>query len=142
MGALERRFTIPAVLESVEDACEFAANEARAAGLGEDAVYHCHLSVEEVCTNIIEHGYKFQGQDQYIEVVCVSMPDRFTITIIDNATPFDPLARADPDPAAPLAEREGGGWGIFFVKKFMDSIAYKFEANHNQLIMEKRLRGG
>jgi serine/threonine-protein kinase RsbW len=138
MGIQERRLKIPAVLERVEEACEFAAAAARDAGLSEDAVYHCHLSVEEVCTNIVEHGYHFQGQEQKIEVVCRTQPGRFTIVVIDDSKPFNPLSLPDPDPTAPLAEREGGGWGIFFVKKYMDSIAYQYEQNQNQLIMEKR----
>ncbi len=139
MGIVEHRLTIPAVIERVEEACEFAADAAREAGLNENAVYHCHLSVEEVCTNIIEHGYNFQGKERAIEVVCVHAVDRFIITILDDAKPFDPLQRSDPDPKSPLVEREGGGWGIYFVKKFMDSISYKYEQNHNQLIMEKRI---
>lgn len=140
MDGLERRMRIPAVIDKVEEACEFTDEVARSAGMSDDAVYHCHLSVEEVCTNIIEHGYKFKGENDVIEVVCISLPDRLRITLIDDAAPFDPLARPDPDPKAPLSEREGGGWGIFFVKKFMDRIYYKYERQQNHLIIEKFIR--
>lgn len=140
MDATERRMTIPAIIDRIEEICEFTDEVARSAGMSEDAVYHCHLSVEEVCTNIIEHGYKFKGENEFIEVVCTPLIDRLRITLIDDAAPFNPLSRPDPDPKAPLSEREGGGWGIFFVKKFMDRIYYKYEHQQNHLIIEKIFR--
>ena len=134
----EHRLKIPAVIEKIEEACEFVSNIARSAGMDADAVYRCYLSVEEICTNVIEHGYGFDGSNKVIDVVCRQHPDRLTITIIDDATPFNPLQRSDPDPTAPLADRESGGWGIYFVKKYMDRVIYRYEQNRNHLMMEKR----
>lgn len=50
--------------------------------------------------------------------------DQFIITIIDDSPAFDPLGVPDPDVKAPLAQREPGGWGIFFIKKLMDRVDY------------------
>ena len=139
MEVQERQVTISAVLSELAPACDFVDDAARAAGLDDNAVYHCHLSVEEVCTNIIEHGYHFRGGDKTIKIVCRQYPDRFTITIIDDAPPFNPLSLPDPDSSTPLADREGGGWGFYFVKKYMDEIAYQYQQSQNHLTLSKYL---
>lgn len=137
MTVQERHMTIPANMESIEEACAFVNGQARTAGLSEEAVYHCHLSIEEVLTNIIEHGYKYRGHGSTIKLVCARLPDRFTITTIDDAPPFNPLSLPDPDPTTPLIEREGGGWGIYFVKKYMDAVHYEFRDSRNRFTIEK-----
>lgn len=138
MDYRERRLTVPAVIEKVEDVCEFVSEVARSAGMDDEAVYHCYLAVEEICTNVIEHGYKYQGANDVIDVTCKLQPHMLTILIMDDAQQFNPLILTDPDPKAPLLERQSGGWGVFFVKKFMDRVDYRFEQNRNKLIMEKR----
>ena len=140
MTVQERQMTIRAVMESIEDACVFVNGQARAAGLSEEAVYHCHLSVEEVLTNVIEHGYKFQGEKRTIKLECAHFSDRFVITTVDDAPPFNPLSLPDPDPRTPLIEREGGGWGIYFVKKYMDRVHYDLRDGQNHFIIEKRIQ--
>lgn len=139
MGNQKHHTTIPAVIEKIEEACEFVNAQARAVGLSEDAVYHCHLSVEEVLTNIIEHGYNYEGDNKVIEIVTDKTQNAFVIVIIDDAPKFDPLQQPNPDPSTPLWEREGGGWGIFFVKKYMDKLAYNYEGERNHFVMEKQL---
>jgi len=137
MGIQENRLTIPAVLEELSVAYGFVADAARAAGLDDEAVYHCHLSVEEVCTNIVEHGYGYKGQDETITIECRAYPDRFLIIISDGAPPFNPLGVPEPDPSLPLSERKHGGWGIHFVKQYMDEVAYRYTNNQNHLAMVK-----
>ncbi|MCU0496931.1 MAG: ATP-binding protein [Anaerolineae bacterium] len=136
------RLTIPASLDAIEEACHFVGQAAEQEGMGADGVYHCALSVEEVCTNIIEHGY--EGDPNHdIEIACyviINGGERFfSITISDDAPAFNPLSIPDPDPATPLWEREGGGWGIFFVKKYMDRIAYAHHHHRNHFTFDKAL---
>ena len=133
----EHRLTIPAVLENVGTACEFVRKVALAAGMSADAIHHCYLSVEEMCINVIEHGYQYDGSDEVIDVICEHHPDRLSITIIDDAAPFNPLNRPAPNPNAPLVERRGGGWGIYFVKRYMDRVDYYHAGNRNHFAMEK-----
>ncbi|NJL55291.1 ATP-binding protein [bacterium] len=137
MAVQERRLTIPAVLERIEDACIFVNSEAKSAGLSKEAVYHCHLAIEEVLTNIVEHGYKYKGDAREIVITCVTHPDRFIMCTLDDAPPFDPLSLPDPNPKQPLIEREGGGWGIYFVKQYMDALNYRWVNGHNQFTMTK-----
>lgn len=137
MEVKERRLRVPGTLSSVRDVCDFVSEAARDAGLGEDAIFHCQLSVEEICTNIVEHGYKYNGSDKSIDVVVRAHPDHIIISIYDDAPRFNPLDLKAPDPGIPLWEREGGGWGVYFVRQYMDDVRYSFEEQRNQLILKK-----
>ena len=135
----ERRFQIAAVAEQVPFACEFVVDAARDAGLDERAVHHCRLAVDEACTNIAEHGFDSHGQEHVIELVCVESDDRFMITISDDAPYFDPTAMPSPNTDLSLEEREPGGYGIFFIKKVMDSVHYERAYEHNILTISKAI---
>ncbi len=137
MDGRERRLVIKGILEQVRVACEFIAEVARDVGFDDDGVYHCVLSVEEICTNIVEHGYEFKGDDKVIEIVCRPQPDGLLITISDEAPAFNPLERDDPDPNVPLWERQGGGWGIYFVRQYMNYVGYRYDNQRNHLILQK-----
>jgi anti-anti-sigma factor len=114
---------------------------ARRAGLDERAVDHCQLAVDEACTNVIEHGYHFDGAEQVIDIVCLREGQKFSITVADDSPAFDPLLVHDPNPSAGLEEREPGGWGVYFIKRLMDEVSYRYEANRNILNMVKYLDG-
>ncbi len=137
--ALERQLTIPSILERVPEVCKFVVEEAEAAGLDERAVYHCQMSVDEWCTNIIEHGCcdDETSEAHQITVRCQDRSPQFIIHIIDNGIRFDPTKLADVDPGKPLEEREPGGLGWFFIRKFMDEVTYEYREGRNHLTMIK-----
>lgn len=131
------RLVIAARLEEVRDACDMVVEAAEAANLDERAVYHCQMAVDEALTNIIEHGYGYEEDDNQIEIACSIERDRFVITITDDSPAFDPLEHAAPDPAEPLDTREPGGWGIYFIRKLMDNVEYRQVDGRNQLMLTK-----
>lgn len=131
------RLVIPARLDSVRHACDTVVEAAEHAGLDERAVYHCQMAVDEALTNIIEHGYAFQGDDRQIEVVCTTDPGRFLMTISDDSPAFNPLEHEAPDPEAPLDTREPGGWGIYFICRLMDDVTYRHADGRNHLTLTK-----
>jgi serine/threonine-protein kinase RsbW len=133
----EHRIVIPGIQERIPDVCDFVVVAARRANLNERAVYHCQMAVDEACTNVIEHGYGGNNTDGHIEIICRDTAATFAITIIDDSPPFNPLLREDPDPDEPLADREPGGWGIYFIKKMMDEVDYLYEGERNQLTIRK-----
>jgi anti-anti-sigma factor len=136
----ERRLKIPGVRDRIPVACDFVAQAARRAGLDDRAIHHCQLAVDEACSNVIEHGYGDLGGDAAIDITCRFEGERFSISVVDSGPEFDPLGQADPNPTASLDEREPGGWGIYFIKKVMDEVVYRYEANRNQLTMVKYIR--
>jgi serine/threonine-protein kinase RsbW len=139
VSSKQHRLRVPGELEQVRVACDFVANVAREFGMGDDGAFQCQLSVEEICTNIVEHGYDFKGTDKTIEIMCEQRDEMLYIAIWDDAPPFNPIELGDPDPQASLWEREGGGWGVFFVKQYMNSIRYVYDNNRNCLILEKKI---
>ncbi len=136
----ERHLTIPGQVDRVPVARAFVAEAAHRAGLDERAAHHCQLVVDEACTNVVEHGYAEGSPEHFLDVICRCEDDQFSITVCDDGPAFNPLLRADPDPAAPLEEREPGGWGIFFIKKLMDEVIYRYENGRNSLTMIKHSR--
>jgi len=135
----EHRLSIPGVIEQVPHACNWVVRIAEDIGLDVRDINHCELAIDEAVTNIIEHGYGAEGADKVIDIVLNEQPDRITITIMDDGPPFDPLGRDDPDPLSALEERpsHGGGWGVFFIKRLMDDVGYKYSSNRNHLMMVK-----
>jgi serine/threonine-protein kinase RsbW len=138
MATVERRLRLPGELDQVRAACDFVVQVAEDAGLDERGVFQCQLSVEEIFTNIVEHGYEYQGSDKSIEIVCRYNREKLLITIMDEAPPFNPLALETPDATADLWSRGDGGWGVFFVRQYMDDIRYQYE-DRNCLILEKKI---
>ncbi|NDJ60334.1 MAG: anti-sigma factor antagonist [Chloroflexi bacterium] len=135
-----QQLTIAGALENVAQACEFVLAAAREVGLDDRALYHCHLAVDEACTNIIEHGYAAHDLDGVVEIVCGVQNQYFVISLLDDGPPFNPLEMTglEQDPLA--NDREPGGWGIFFIRRFMDAVQYDYDMNRNRLVMHKRLQ--
>src|SRR5271166_1033585 len=81
------------------------------------------LSLEEIVTNIVVHGYDRQPGNLSIELHY----DRgvFSIVIEDKGKPFDPTQAQKPPKGDTLMSRSEGGIGLLLVKKLMDDIRYQ-----------------
>lgn len=137
----EKTLRISAQIKDIATACDFVVAEAERAGLDERDAHHCQLAVDEICTNIVEHGYgRADDDERFIDIICQRYDNRFVIQILDDSFPFDPLNRSDPDPGTTLEDRRIGGWGVYFIKKMMDEVTYDYIQGRNRLIMVKRLK--
>jgi serine/threonine-protein kinase RsbW len=137
--SVERRLTIPGVLERVPEACEFVVKAAEAAGLDERAVYSCQLAVDEWCTNVIEHGFADSPANHTIQITCESGRHALSITVSDDSPAFDPTTLPVPDVSADrvIDDIQPGGLGWLFIHKMMDSVHYEFKNGRNNLTMVK-----
>ncbi len=136
----EKKLRISAQIKDIATACDFVVAEAESAGLDERDAHHCQLAVDEICTNIIEHGYGLADDERFIDIICQKYDNRFVVQILDDSFPFDPLGRTDPDPTSELEDRRIGGWGVYFIKKMMDELTYDYSQGRNRLTMVKRLK--
>ncbi len=94
------------------------------------------LALEEAVTNVITHGYRDQPGHAF--TLELRREDRrVTAVLTDDAPAYDPLARAEVDIHAPLAERGVGGLGVHLVKKLMDSAAYERRDGRNVLTLSR-----
>jgi serine/threonine-protein kinase RsbW len=139
MKVQQRRMSVTGVIENVRSICDFVVDFVNDVNLGDDIAFQFQLSLEEVCTNIVEHGYHHNNTDKKIDVVCMYDNAQVQVRIIDEAPLFNPLELDDPDPDIPLWEREGGGWGIYFVKQYMTSVTYELVNGQNSLLLTKQI---
>jgi serine phosphatase RsbU (regulator of sigma subunit)/anti-sigma regulatory factor (Ser/Thr protein kinase) len=100
-------------------------------------VYNVNLILDELLTNTINYGYE-DRKDHTIDIVIDHRDDVLTITVEDDAKPFDPLSVAEPDLEAALEDRAIGGLGIHIVKTFMDEVRYERVDGRNRVVMTKR----
>jgi len=116
---------------------EFIAQIAEDEGFSNSDVYAIKLAVDEACTNIIEHAYGGEGKGD-IQCTCDSDKDKLTVTLRDWGKTFDPNYVPSPDFDVPLEELKIRGAGLFFMRKSMDEIRFKFDPKQgNSLVMVK-----
>ncbi|MEM9952020.1 MAG: ATP-binding protein [Chloroflexota bacterium] len=137
MADSERKLRLSGKIEQVRKACDFIVTVTEEAGFDEKSVFQSQLAVEEIFTNIVEHGYKHKGADKTIDIITLLSTDKLIIKILDDAPLFNPLTLDEPDPKASLWDRKGGGWGVYFVRQYMDDVRYKLYGNRNSIILEK-----
>lgn len=90
--------------------------------------YEVQLAVHEVCTNIIEHAYKYDtSKTVRVDMVLASM-STFVVQLYDTSgIRFDASDVDEPD----VAGLQEGGMGLMLVKKIMDDVAYTHENKVN-----------
>jgi anti-sigma regulatory factor (Ser/Thr protein kinase) len=111
--------SFPRIIELVDDLADAVA--------ADPALRHAmHLVVEELCVNVMRHGYVGR-RDGWI-AVSVSVTDGLARICIEDAAPrFDPFSSDHaPDPTAPLHERVVGGLGLRLVRHVALSWAHEW----------------
>jgi anti-sigma regulatory factor (Ser/Thr protein kinase) len=127
-------------LERLGEIAEFIEKTAQAVGMNDDQLYDVQMAVDEACTNVIEHAYGGR-QDGTIDITCEKRSGNLVIVIRDFGEQFDPKQVEQPRTKDPLSKRNVGGLGIFFMKKMMDKVEFKFSpSNGNQLTMVKKIK--
>jgi serine/threonine-protein kinase RsbW len=113
----------PAQYDSLDKLRDFVAREAEAFGFGAKAVYQVQLAVDEAFTNIIEHAYGGECQED-IGCTCQIGDECLTITLQDCGQAFDPKEVADPDLVSNIENRKAGGLGLYLIKQLMDEVYF------------------
>jgi len=102
--------TLDARQSSLGMVADFIENVTDELDLAPDAAFAVHLATDEACQNAVEH-----------------------------ACPFDPTQVVTPRLEGGLAERNGGGLGIHFMRKMMDEVRHERHADGtNSVTMVKR----
>lgn len=136
MGDTAQSIRLAGTVENVREACAFVVQAVATAGGSEDTRFHCELSVDEIFTNIVEHGYGEDGANRHVDIEVSNLGDCVQITIADDAPAFNPLSQAAPTLRRIMDDAHvGGGWGISFVRKNMDNIHYHYHDGRNFLII-------
>lgn len=124
MIVAERRILRPARIEELGSILTFVANACAAYNIEDDACFALRIATEEVCTNVIKHGYA--GDDPGpLSVALQRDSDSIVITIEDAARPFDPADAPTPDLTSGWRERQTGGLGWHLVRQLMDDVRHE-----------------
>ena len=127
----------PARFEYLDEIRGYVAQEARAAGFTDKAIYSIQLAADEAASNIIEHAYAEQPEASF-ELACEYENDRLIMTFRDQGNSFD-LSKVDkPDVKANLSKRKIGGLGVYLINKLMDEVSYKSTDSGNVLTLIKK----
>lgn len=125
-------------MESLHEINDFLVSGLGRGSRGQDVLFDLKLAIEEIFTNIVNHGLKMQ-QIAKISIQLRVDEESVQVDICDTGKAFNPLATADPDLDLPLEERKPGGLGIFLVKQLMDHVNYRRDENRNILTIRKNI---
>ena len=131
--------TVAATVENIDTVTDFVNEQLEALDCPMKAQMQIDIAIDELFGNIAHYAYNPEIGQATVRVEVAEDPLSVVITFIDNGTPYDPLAKADPDTTLSAEEREIGGLGIYMVKKSMDEISYKYQDGKNILTIKKNI---
>lgn len=114
---------LDASLSDLEAIRNFIEDYAQGLKVDPSATYDILLSVTEMVTNIIVHGYR--GKSGPVEIEITQQDDALVVFLRDEASPFDPTQVPTPDISLPLEQRPVGGLGVHLTREFMDRMSYR-----------------
>ena len=133
------RLITEAKTEKLDEVLDFIDGVLEEVGCPMKTVTQINIAAEEIFVNIAHYAYGPEGGSA--EILADVADGVAEITFIDGGTPYDPLARPDPDVTLSAEERGIGGLGIYIVKKSMDSVSYDYIDGRNVFTMRKRITG-
>ena len=134
-----KELDIPAQRENLSEVLKFIDVELEQLGCSMRLQTAIDVAVEEIFVNISSYAYDPEVGQATIRVDVLEDPLTIEIGFIDSGTPYDPLAKPDPNMKIPLRERKKGGLGIYMVKKSMDDISYEYKDGKNILTIKKMI---
>jgi len=106
-------------------------------GFNEEAVHYMCVAIRESVVNAMKHGNKLDESKRVI-VEFVMHTGALEIRVQDQGAGFDPALV--PDPVAEENLLKAYGRGIFFMRSFMDDVAYSFpEQGGTKVTMTKKV---
>ena len=133
------QLTVDAKLEKLNDVLSFIDGILEAEDCNVKAMMQLDVAVEEIFVNIASYAYGDAEGKADINVSVSEDTRTVSIEFRDSGTPFNPLAKPDPDVTLPAEERQIGGLGIYMVKKSMDDVSYEYTNGQNIFTIRKAL---
>lgn len=133
-----KEITVKAADDELDNVIAFVTGELEAYDCPMKTQMQIEVAVEELFVNIAHYAYAPETGNATIQVD-ISDSREAAITFIDSGTPYDPLAKPDPDVTLSAEERQIGGLGIYMVKKSMDDVRYEYRDGKNILTIVKKL---
>jgi len=105
-------------------------------GFDEEATHYISVAVRESVVNAIKHG---NGMDEAkrVGVEFLLQAGALEVEVRDEGSGFDPQGL--PDPLAPENLLKTAGRGVFFMRSFMDDVAYLFPARGGTVVRMRKV---
>lgn len=118
---------------------DFVSEAAREFGFADEDVNKIALAVDEACTNVIKHAYRF-APDRDIAVTVRPHNTAFEVAIRDTGVGFDPSDVHAPDMKDYFSHFRKGGLGVYLMKRLMDKVEYEIDpGKRNEVRLTKYL---
>ena len=134
-----KELTIEATTENIEAVTNFVNEQLEALDCSMKVQMQVDIAIDELFSNIAHYAYNPETGSATVQVEVTEDPLAVVITFIDHGTPYDPLAKEDPNTKLSAEERQIGGLGIYMVKKTMDDVSYEYKDGRNILKIKKTL---
>ena len=134
------RVTVLASDEAVRTLCATVREVVMQVSNNQEVATWIEMAIAEAGNNIVQHGYA-DGQAGEIRLEAQATKDLVEITLIDFATPYNPLDRkVDFDTwDYTQADEVSAGLGIGIMQSLMDDTSYERVDNSNRLTMRRSL---
>lgn len=138
MEVFMKTLEIMAEVENLPEVTAFVCEQLENADCPMKVKMQIELALEEIFVNIANYAY---APEKGKAVIGIDITDnrQVVLTFEDSGTPYDPLAKQDPDVTLSADKREIGGLGIFMVKKTMDDMYYEYRDKKNVLTLKKSM---
>ena len=136
---IEKELRVKSTTENLDQIRDFTRSVAAQSGFSEESIDKIALAVDEACTNIIKHAYKYSPEGDIVINIKVA-DNKLTVSITDFGLDFDPTLVPVPDIKKYYQQHKVGGLGIYLIKKLMDEVKYNpAVGNKNQVVLIKYL---
>lgn len=121
---------------------KFVLDFAEKFGFDDITVNKIVLAVDEVCTNLIKHSYKYDSSRK----ICLQIltdNNQFSVLILDDGDSFNPSSDTSLDMNDYLNNYRRGGLGLHIINLVMDKIQYIPRSDdfpQNRLILTKYIK--
>ncbi|HWR38494.1 MAG TPA: ATP-binding protein [Patescibacteria group bacterium] len=129
---------LPARLDHLHPLLAYTRELAKSSGFLAKEQQELELSIEEIVTNIIQHGYENNRQETF-QINFEITATKITVKFSEKGLPFDPATLPHYSPEQATADTKG--LGIYLARKFVDDIVFRYLGRHGkETILTKYLR--
>jgi len=129
---------IPSCMRFLQEVRRFVVVHAQKAGFSTEAVENLEICVDEACTNVIEHAYENNADNELNIIICIDT-NRFSVCIRDRGKSFDQSRYNVPDVVQLTREGKSGGLGVHIIRQLMDEVEYITRGSVNEITLTKYL---
>jgi len=132
MTTKQRLLTGPLGLALIDETSKWLQALGAEFNFSHEDLYRIELCFEELVTNVVNYSDP-RYANQPVELHAVIEAQRATLTLTDQAAPFDPFSRPPPAVAKTIEEMQIGGQGVHLVREFSNAHRYERRGDRNRI---------